>query len=182
MQLRLKVLVEVCVERFSSVFEKGKMFDAFNKSLPNALLDACRFYGDYYGFIVFKRFLKNMKMNPEMKNEHYFLTLNFIIFSIKSIKNKANYISDFATLEMFKNLDQICFNTYPKLLDDLIVFFDSFILGDDIINSTIGVRTGEVYKEIVAKINEDADNFDKKDIWSDVHKLKASLNIAEKTL
>lgn len=56
--------------------------------------------------------------------------------------------------------------------NDLIVFADSFMPNDQIVNSTLGVRNGDVYSAIINKIRSDPKNLATKLNWDQIVKIR----------
>lgn len=171
MQYRIKVVSEMVAQRFSKSMElKKEMFSAYNRTLPDALLDACIFYGEYKTFEFFEEFLA--KIDNSKTNEREFLTRLLIVFVIDKIKNKNHYLSETCTLEFYKNLDDISLNVNESIVNDLVVLGDVMVLPDELMNSTLGNSDGDVYRRILSKLYSTPGHFGKDKYWRETLKLR----------
>ena len=117
-------MMEICIERFAeSLDERNNMFDAFNKSLPNALLDAAFFFGDYMAFLNYFREIE-LKFNEKFLEEIRFSNVIALIFGINCIKQKGHYLNEVMTLQLFKKLDNVLMSIYPTIINNLVVVYD----------------------------------------------------------
>ena len=171
-QYRLKIMLTVVAERFSyALNDVQNAFKAFNSTLPDALLDACKFYGEYMAFENYEKEILPIS-NPKFKFEKEFAVKMFLIFSLDSLKKKGHYFSGILNLEFFKKIDVLMLDLYPTVLNELIVMFDAFLPPDEILNSTLGDSNGDPYQNIVDRIYSDGKNFGDNDNWEDIMRIR----------
>ena len=171
MQYRLKVVSEMVAQRFTKSMEITKeMFSAYNRSLPDALLDACIFYGEYKTLEFFEEFLA--KIDNSKAAERDFLTRLLIVFAIDKIKNKNHYLSETCTLDFYRNLDDISLNVNESLIDDLVILGDVMVLPNELMNSTLGNSDGDVYRRILSKLYSSEGHFGKDKYWGETLKIR----------
>ena len=175
MELRLKIMIKIVIERFSNSLQDFKNgFKAFNNTLPDCLLDCCKFYGEYMAFLNYEKEIITI-LNPKYENEKNFAVLMFFIFALDSIKQKGFYFTEILNLEIFKKFDILLLELYPKVLNDLIVMFDAFLPPDVVLNSTLGNSNADPYQNIVDRIYSDSKNFGKSENWEDIMKVRNSI-------
>lgn len=176
MQYRLKIIMEVCFERFSlSIDNQNNIFKAFNKSLPFALLDLSRYFGEYMAFIDFQKELLILKKEENLKQEFIFSEKIFLIFALNSITESSHYLNDVLKLEFFTNISYFLLHIYSGILNEFVHFSDVIINDDILLNSTLGNSKGDPYRIIMNKIRSDRDNMGKKDNWDNIMKLRKSM-------
>ncbi len=158
-QWRLKLMIEVCAERFALNLENSKnksLFEAFNKSLPNALIDASYFYGDYNAILVFERKLERLNKSEYMA-EYRFLWKMLLIFAIKSITSKSSYLTETLSVQSFASLDRITLDMYPTMIPNLLILSDSVV--DNLPDlSVLASKDGRVYESLLNKARADGKN------------------------
>ena len=176
MQYRLKTLMEICFERFSlSIDNQNNIFKAFNKTLPFALLDLSKYFGEYMAFTNFEKDLLNLKKRTDFKQEYIFSEKMFLIFAINSIKESSHYLSEVTSLSFHTNLSSVVLNVYSTILNEFVHFFDVITVDDLLLDSTLGSSKGDPYRLIMNKIRSDPNNMGKKDNWDTIMKLRKSM-------
>lgn len=80
------------------------------------------------------------------KNEKEFFIKSTIIFCLKTILEKSVYFEGLISLELLKKINRVLFTIYPQMIHDIVVFADVIIPRDEVIQTTVGVSTGNVYQ------------------------------------
>ena len=173
-QLRLKTVSEVVAERFATIMqETSDLFHAYNKALPNAVLDACVFYGDYKAFECFEKFITTKEeANKTFSKEAAFLKKLLLVSMISKLKQKSHYLTGKLSLSFFNTLNEIELEVNSSMVNDMVVFTDLFGLPDWLMNSTLGKSDGDVYRHIIAKLYSRGDNFGKTEHWDEILKIR----------
>lgn len=83
--------------------------------------------------------------NSNPKKEKDFFKRATIIFALKSILEKSVYFSGLIKIDTLKKINRIIFTFYPQMINDIVIFADMIIPRDEIIKTTVGVSTGNVY-------------------------------------
>ena len=173
MQLRIKVVSEVVAERFATTMQETKdLFHAYNKALPNAVLDACVFYGDYKAFESFEKLIASKSSEAKFSNEIEFLKKILLVSMITRLKQKGHYLSGRMNIRFFNVLGEVELELYASMVNDMVVFTDSFALPDWLMNTTLGKSDGDVYRHIIAKIYSRGENFGKSEHWGDILRIR----------
>ena len=171
-QLRIKIVSEVVAERFATTMQETKdLFHAYNKTLPNAVMDACIFYGDYKAFENLEQLIAT-KSSANFNSEVFFLKKMLLVSMITRLKQKSHYLSGKMNTRFFNVLDELSLEVHSSMVNDMVVFTDLFAAPDWLMNSTLGKSDGDVYRHIIAKIYSKGENFGKSEDWGEILKIR----------
>lgn len=164
LQYRLKVVGEFVAQRFQiSMEDKKEAFGAFNRTLPDSLIDACLFYGEYKSFEFFEGFLQKKEDSDNKK----FLERVLVIYGIEQLREKGHYLSEVLSVEFYKALNDILLEVNKSVVSDMVVLGDVLLLPDEFNLTTIGKSDGDVYRNIISKIYGRSEHFGKDESWKD---------------
>lgn len=101
-------------------------------------------------------------------NERKFLLRNLMVYGIWSIKERSSYFCEILNFDVFKKLDSLLFELYDQLIGDIVTFSDFTLLSNKLQPTTLGLETGDVYREIMRKIREDKNNVGRSENWPEI--------------
>ena len=166
LQYKLKSVSDIVAERFAKTMQEDQdPFAAYNKALPNAILHACHFYGEYKAFEFFMGFIS--AIDKSNTNEIVLMKNLLAIYSIGKLKSESHYLMDHTNIDFFKKLDELSLNLNNAVIDNLVILGDIVTPPDILLNSSLGSYSGDVYKNIIAKIYSSGENFGKSDHWAE---------------
>lgn len=171
LQYKLKSSSDIVSERFAKMIQEVQdSFTAFNKALPNAIMHASCFYGEYKLFEFFDGFIA--AVDKTNSNEIAFLKNLLAVFGITKLRSEAHYLSEHAGLEFFKKLDELSLHFNNIVINDLVVLGDIITPPDVVLNSSLGSSDGDVYRNIISKIYSNGKNFGKSENWTETLKIR----------
>lgn len=175
LQLRIKVASEVVAERFAMSMEVIKdMFHAYNRTLPHAVMDACIFFGDYKAFEHFEEKIIIFSADKTLANEVLFFKRMLINAMISRLKLHTHYLSGKFGVKFFTAMDEISLEINNQMVDDMIIYTDTISPPDWVMNSTLGKSDGDIYRNIIAKLYSNPENFGKSEHWSEIMRIRGS--------
>lgn len=68
-------------------------------------------------------------------------------------------------LEFVKNANRFLLKIYDSLKYDVLIFADAILPPDELIRSTVGHSTGNVYQSIMNRVRADYRNMKTEQIW-----------------
>ena len=173
MQIRLKTVADLTVEKFSTLMMDDKdMFKAYNKCLPNAIYDASIFYGEYMTCLYYMDFISAIENKENYRHEIELFEKLLFVFVANSVKSKTHYLTGKMSVQFFFVLDELLLTVYDSMISDLVVLTDSVILSEKLLNSTLGVKDGDVYRTILSKLYSGTSNFGKSKDWKNTLKFR----------
>lgn len=185
LQLRLYEMVDKSLGKFAQFLTQVKstqnnFFRSFNKTLPHVLFPASIFYGELVSFSALKHNLKFIgdqkgpflfKTLPhfgglderEFVQEKVFYTKVLLVFAASTLANSAQFLIDAhesVDSAFFDCLHEIVLKLTNSMRFDMLTVADTLLPGD-IIESSVGARDGDIFKNIQKTIFSRRSNFGK---------------------
>lgn len=84
---------------------------------------------------------------------------------IRTLTLESAWISEFIDGEFLKKANRFLMGVYEGMKEDVVIFADAFLPPDEILRSTIGISSGNVYQSIMNRVRSDHRNMNTEQIW-----------------
>lgn len=209
LQLRLYEMVDKSLAKFAQFLTlvnstKNNFIRSFNKTLPHVLFPAAIFYGELVCFSTLKHnlgFIGDQKSpflfktvphfqrldEAKFLQEKIYCTKVLIVFAASTLANSAQFLIDAhesADITFFDSLHEIGLKLTDSMRFDSLTVADMFLPGD-IIQTSIGSRDGDIFRNIQRDIFSRQSNFGKSPQTDTIRKLlqkarKSSIEFSNK--